>query len=276
MNNLSRQRNRSRQHNAVRLPPQLQALLPPLLFLAIVLVSWQLIGVWINFPKILLPSPLEILVVAFEKRSQLAAAAWITSRAALSGFALALLLGTSSALVFSVSQLARRAIYPYMILLQTVPIVAIAPLVIIWFGGGLNSIVAIITIISVFPIATNVTTGLTSIDPGRDDLMTLYGANNWQKLWKLRLPTALPYLISGARVSSGLTIVGAIVGEYMAGYQSQSPGLGYYVFLASTNAQSEILYASIFISTMLGILLFGLVTLVGKTALARWTYEMEQ
>lgn len=264
-----------RQHAGLRLP-QLRVLFPPLAFLVIVLVGWQLLELWLDIPKILLPSPWEILQGAIEKRSELASAAWVTSRAAVSGFALALLLGTSSALIFAVSQLARRAIYPYMILLQTVPIVAIAPLVIIWFGGGLSSIVAIITIISVFPIATNVTTGLTSVDPGLDDLMTLYGATRWKKLWKLRLPTALPYLISGARVSSGLTIVGAIVGEYMAGYQSQSPGLGYYVFLGSTMSQSETLYASIFISTMLGILLFGLVTLVGKTALARWTFEMDQ
>ena len=149
----------------------LPTIVPPALFLTLVLVVWQALELWLDIPKILLPSPLEILSAATEKRLALAAAAWITSRAAISGFALAIILGTSSALIFSLSRLARRAIYPYMILLQTVPIVAIAPLIIIWLGGGLNSIIAIIAIISVFPVITNVTTGLTSIDPGLDALI---------------------------------------------------------------------------------------------------------
>ena len=120
---------------------------------------------------------------------------------------------------------------------------------------------AIITIISVFPITTNVTTGLTSIDPGLDDLMTLYGASNWQKLWKLRLPTALPYLISGARVSSGLTIVGAIVGEFV----SAQEGLGLLIQRFSFQLNTSAAYAVLLTLTVIGLVLYGLMELA-----ARW------
>ena len=163
-----------------------------------------------------------------------------------------------------------------MILLQTVPIVAIAPLVIIWFGGGLSSVVVIVTVISIFPVVTNVTTGLTTVDVGLTELMHLYQASRSDLLFKLKLPNAVPYLLTGARISSGLTIVGAVVGEYMAGHDIDSRGLGYFIFMSNQNFQVEVLYASILLSTLLGILMVGLTALVGKTILSRWAYPLHQ
>ena len=163
-----------------------------------------------------------------------------------------------------------------MILLQTVPIVAIAPLVIIWFGGGLSSVVVIVTVISVFPVVTNVTTGLTTVDAGLTELMHLYQASRSDLLFKLKLPNAVPYLLTGARISSGLTIVGAVVGEYMAGHDIDSRGLGYFIFMSNQNFQVEVLYASILLSTLLGIFMVGLTVLIGKTILSRWAYTLHQ
>jgi NitT/TauT family transport system permease protein len=163
-----------------------------------------------------------------------------------------------------------------MIFLQTVPIVAIAPLIIIWFGGGMTSIVVIVTVISLFPIVTNVTTGLRTVDTGLLDLMTLYRAAPHQVLFKVRLPNAIPYLITGAKVSSGLTIVGAVIGEYMAGHGIDEQGLGYYIFMSSQNFQTEILFASIFLSSLLGVTMVTAVAVISRTLLARWTFQLER
>ena len=252
-----------------------QTFLYPAAFLFLVLGLWQMIE-WIwDIPRIMLPSPLEIASVSRGRYDDLLKGAGITAWSALVGFVLALVLGTAMALWFSLSVIARRGVYPYMIFLQTVPIVAIAPLVIIWFGGGLGSITVIVTIISLFPIVTNVTTGLMSVDPGLLDLMDLYQANRWQILFKLRFPHAVPYLLTGAKISSGLTIVGAVVGEYMAGHGIDNPGLGYYIFMSSQNFQTEILFASIFLSTLLGVAMVGCVSLLSRTLLARWTYQLK-
>jgi NitT/TauT family transport system permease protein len=206
----------------------------------------------------------------------LLSATLITAQAALAGFALALAIGTTFGLLFSISKIARRGVYPYMIFLQTVPIVAIAPLIIIWFGGGMASIVVIVTVISLFPIVTNVTTGLRSVDTGLLDLMTLYRAAPHQVLFKVRLPNAIPYLITGAKISSGLTIVGAVIGEYMAGHGIDEQGLGYFIFMSSQNFQTEILFASIFLSSLLGVTMVTAVTVISRSLLARWTFQLEQ
>ena len=250
-------------------------ILLPVGFLLLVLGIWQLTDAILEIKPIILPNPLEIAKESFGRARELLQATSVTAMAACIGFAISIILGTVLALVFSASRLARQAVYPYMILLQTVPIVAIAPLVVIWFGGGLPSMIVIVTTISVFPIITNVTTGLTTVDDGLIDLMNLYQANRTQVLFKLQLPNAVPYLLAGARVAAGLTIVGAIVGEYMAGHDINHRGLGYYIFMSSQNFQTEILYASILLSTLLGVAMVGFVSLLGKTLLKRWTYQVQ-
>ena len=254
----------------------IRPILLPVFFLLIVMVVWQMADSLFDIERLILPSPLEIMQESSKKIDLLMAATMVTGKAALSGFAISICLGVSLALLFSTSPLAKQCIYPYMILLQTVPIVAIAPLVIIWFGGGLGSVVVIVTVISVFPIVTNVTTGLTAVDPGLTELMQLYQASRLDLLFKLKLPNAVPYLLTGARVSAGLTIVGAVVGEYMAGHFIESRGLGYYIFMGTQNFQVEVLYASILLSTLLGIAIVGLTTVLGKTILSRWAYTLHQ
>lgn len=254
----------------------LSVVIYPITFLLLLLTLWQTADWLWEIPRILLPSPREIITVSFERVDDLLSATLITAQAALSGFALALLLGTTLGLLFSVSKIARRGVYPYMIFLQTVPIVAIAPLIIIWFEGGMASIVVIVTVISLFPIVTNVTTGLRSVDTGLLDLMTLYRAAPYQILFKVRLPNAIPYLVTGAKISSGLTIVGAVIGEYMAGHGIDEQGLGYYIFMSSQNFQTEVLFASIFLSSLLGVTMVTAVAVISRTLLARWTFQLER
>ncbi len=197
----------------------------------------------------------------------------ITGAGALCGLVASLLLGTITALIFSQSRVIRSSCYPYAIFLQTVPIVAIAPLVVTWLGTGFQSVVVIACIISLFPVITNVTTGLITIDPGLRDLFRLHRAARWQMLVKLQIPNAVPYLVTGARISSGLAVVGAIVGEFFVGYGTQQHGLGYIILYSGPQLKTDQLFAATIASALLGIVMFAITSLVGKAVLARW-YDM--
>ena len=249
----------------------LQAVLPPVILLALVIVAWHFAVVGLGIKAYLVPKPASVLKAAVDGRSELLQAVGLTAAAALTGFIGSLLIGTCIACVFSQSSVIRRSCYPYAIFLQTVPIIAIAPLIVVWFGAGFGSVVLVSFIISLFPIITNGTTGLLAIDPDLLDLFRLYRASRWQVLWKLRLPHSVPYLVTGARTSSGLAVVGAIVGEFFAGYQAEEHGLGYVIMQAAGFSQTDRLFAAVLASTFLGIAIFGLSTFVGTTVLRRWS-----
>lgn len=150
------------------------------------------------------------------------------------------------------------------------PIVAISPLIITWFGYGNQSIVVIAFIVSLFPVITGATNGLLSAESELKELFHLYRASRWQTLWKLKVPASVPHIVTGAQTASGMAVVGAIVGEFFAGYDSGSYGLGYFIFVSQAQFRTDILLAAIILSTLLGILLFSLVTLFSKTCLQRW------
>jgi NitT/TauT family transport system permease protein len=169
--------------------------------------------------------------------------------------------------------LVQRSLYPYAIFLQTVPIVGIAPLVVVWFGFGFQSVVVVALIISLFPIITNVSAGLTTIDRSLLELFEMHGASRWQTLTKLRFPSAVPFLVTGARTSAGLSVVGALVGEMFAGAGLNAVGLGSMIQQLNGQLDTPYLFAAILASTLLGLLIFGAVDLVGSWALGRWHGE---
>ena len=183
---------------------------------------------------------------------------------------LSLVAGTALGLVFSQSRIIERSLYPYAIFLQTVPIVAIAPVVVMWFGHGFAGVVAVSFILSLFPMITNATTGLTAVDPQLVELFEIYNASRWQALVKLRLPNAVPYLVTGAKISCGLSVIGAIVGEISAGFGTQSFGLGYLISTTSGNLDTAYALAAVLASTLLSIAIFAAVTSLGATILTRW------
>jgi NitT/TauT family transport system permease protein len=251
-------------------PAWRESLLPPVGVFLVVAAVWQVAVMALRIPAYILPGPLQIALTAWESIVPLGTGTLWTAWAAFCGFATSLLVGVLVAFAFSQSELIRRGLYPYAIFLQTVPIVAIAPLIILWFGTGFVSIVAVSFMLSLFPIITNATSGLTSVDSALLDLFALHRATRVQKLLKLRLPNAVPYLVTGARISSGLSVIGAIVGEFFAGYGSAHHGLGYLIVMTSGQLKTSYLFACIGASTALGLVIFTSVGMVGDAILARW------
>ncbi len=247
-----------------------QAVLPPLVVFGLVIVIWQACIVGFQLKPYLLPSPTAVLRAFINDSALLGQAVVYTGSAALLGFAGSLCIGTLIAFAFSQSRILRASGYPYFIFLQTVPIVAIAPLIVRWCGYGFQSVVLVAFILSLFPILSNGTQGLLDIDPNLLDLFRLNNSTRWQVLVKLRFPSAVPGILAGARTASGLAVVGSIVGEFFVGYGSKQFGLGYLIY--STNGQSQLdrLFASVLTSTLFGIAIFGLVNLISVTILRGW------
>lgn len=248
--------------------------IPPLVLAVVIIVTWHVLVRWFDTPSFLVPSPAEVARVAWEHFGKLARATGVTALAALSGFTASLVAGTAIAFAFSQSRIIRLSGYPYAIFLQTVPIVAIAPLIINWFGNGFQSVVIVAFIISLFPIITNATSGMLSVDPDLLDLFRLHKASRWQLWTKLRLPASVPHIITGARTSSGLAVIGAIVGEFFAGYGRDQFGLGYLIMMTSNQMKTAQLFAAVIASTLLGLVIFAAMGVLSSTVLSRW-YDHE-
>lgn len=244
--------------------------LPPIILLATLLLVWQAATAAWNVPAYLLPGPWSIVQVVAENPGKLVSATWVTAQGAVCGFAASLLVGVVVAFAFSQSRMIRSSCYPYAIFLQTVPIIAVAPLIINWFGTGFQSVVIVAFIISLFPIVTNTTAGMLAVDSQWLDLFQLHNAGRWQIVVKLRLPNAVPHLMTGARTSSGLAVIGSIVGEFFAGYGTDRFGLGYLILMTSSHLKTAELFAAVMASTLLGLVIFGTVSAVGAAVLKRW------
>jgi NitT/TauT family transport system permease protein len=243
---------------------------PPLVFLALFVLLWGAAVRAFAIPPYLLPSPGRVALAVIEHLPALLGATLLTGLGALAGFLLSLAVGFAVALAFSQSRIIERGLYPYAIFLQTVPIVAIAPLIILWIGHGIQGVVAVSFIISIFPIIANTTAGLTAVDPNLVDLFELNNASRWQVLRKLRIPNAVPNLLTGAKISSGLSAIGAIVGEFFAGYGTDNFGLGYLIILTNGQAKTDYLFACILFCTLLGLSIFASVSALSGRVLTRW------
>jgi NitT/TauT family transport system permease protein len=195
---------------------------------------------------------------------------WTTTEAALIGFIGSAIVGVFVAVVLSSSRLVRRAIYPYTIFFQTVPLVAIAPMLIIWFDPGLQSVSMSAFIVSVFPVIANTLDGLLATDPALVDLFRLYRAKPIARLWKLRLPSAIPQIITGLRVAAGLAVIGTVVGEFLVGTLGTSEGLGVKIYEAVKYSNLDIVFAAVLAASLLGLAMFAGVSLLGRLLLRNW------
>lgn len=248
----------------------LRAVVPPLAFLVVVLIVWEAaVRIW-QVPALLLPGPLKIAHAFQDHGGRLLGSTLQTAMAALTGFAASLFLGTGIAMLFSQSNWIRRCCFPYAIFLQTVPIIAVAPVIVAWVGEGFWAVVIVATIISLFPVITNVTEGMTSIPLPLQELFALSRASRWQILWKLQFPHALPNLVVGARIAAGSAVLGAIVGEMFAGVAQENPGLGFLIFAAQDRYNMALVFAAIAATTLLGVLLFMTISLVSDHFLLYW------
>jgi NitT/TauT family transport system permease protein len=223
-----------------------------------------------NVPRFLLPAPTDVVEAWIENRQTLVVALISTFASALTGFVMAIVVGTLVALAMSQSKLLERSIFPYAVLLQTIPIVAIAPLIVIWFGAGMPAVVVISFLISLFPIITNTTAGLVSTDHNLVAMFELYNASWWQRMVKLKFPAALPYIMTGLRISSGLAVIGAIVGEFIAGIGGLRGGIGYVITQSAAQLKMPYLFAAALTSSVLGIAIFILVSFVSARFLRHW------
>ncbi|MEM6779512.1 MAG: ABC transporter permease [Planctomycetota bacterium] len=241
----------------------------------LLITGWQVGVVVMNVPKIMLPTPTQVIAAAWTQRENLIVGSATTLATACIGLFVAVVIGTFISILFSQSRSLRRALFPYVIFLQTVPIVAIAPLLIIWSGYEFRTAVIATVIICLFPIVNNVTTGLSSAMPEHADLFRLHGATRWQLLTRLQIPTAIPYLVLGTRISSGLAVIGAIVAEFFVSNGATYEGLGALMTSWQGLMQTDALMAALGMSTLLGVILFGSVNAISRLFLSRYLRETE-
>lgn len=235
------------------------------------LLAWEAVVWWFDLPKALLPTPRQCVSAAMENRDTLIRGTLSTGIAAVAGLVSAVLLGSLIAIAFSLSRRVRLALFPYVVLMQTVPIVAIAPLLIIWSGYTFRTVVIVTVIVCLFPIVNSVTAGLMSIDRDMSNLFRLYGADRGKRLMKLQIPSAIEHLMLGTKTSSGLAVIGAIVAEFFVGNGTSYDGLGTLMTGWQALTKTDALVAALFASALLGLSLFGVVQFISIVVLRRWT-----
>jgi ABC-type nitrate/sulfonate/bicarbonate transport system permease component len=238
----------------------------PVLFLLTLIGLWQLaastglLAELFGLEEFLVPSPAEIAQVAWDNRSLLAENAWVTLKEILLGFACALATGVAFATAMHFSGFVLRATYPLVIASQTIPIVAIAPILVIWFGFGIVPKILVVALVCFFPITVATLSGLSSVDPEAPKLMRTLYASRWQIFQRLSVPTALPYLFTGIKISIVFAPVAALFGEWVGA----SSGLGHLILQDNAQLETARVFASVAILSAIGLTLFGLTALAER------------
>lgn len=235
---------------------------PAWIFLALLLSAWEWVVAQEWVASYLLPSPTQIFHTTVELWPDIYAATLSTAHSIAWGLGLSMVSGVALALLFFAIPLARRAILPFCIFFQTVPIISIAPLLVIWFGFGQPTVQASAFIVSLFPILANTLTGLQETDPHLKELFRLYRPSPWQLIVKLQIPSAIPYILTGIKISAGLAVIGAIVGEFIAG-----GGLGSLIDAARTQQRVDLVFSGVVMSSVLALLLVFIIEVVSRVLL---------
>jgi NitT/TauT family transport system permease protein len=239
--------------------------------LACLLGLWQALVSLNHLPPYILPGPLAVALALRERLPSLLNSLLITTEEAAGGLAASIVAGVAAAMVFAQWRWLRQLLYPYTILLQTVPIVAIAPLIINWAGAGIFPVMIVTFIICLAPIIANTTQGLISVDENLIHLFLMYKATPAQILFKLRLPNALPNLFTGIRISAGISVIGGLTGELFAGSTRVGEGgLGYAIIYANNQMETAYLFALVFAATVLGFSFFFIVMFLEWLTLHNW------
>jgi ABC-type nitrate/sulfonate/bicarbonate transport system permease component len=237
--------------------------LAPLAVLGAGLAVWE---VWVraaNTPAWLLPPPSTIAETIWRQRGALAHHAWVTLKEVLVGFAAALIVGVALAIMIDASRIASRAIYPLVIASQTIPVIALAPLLLTWFGYGLTPKVIVIALIVFFPIVVNTVDGLAGADREQLDLLRAFGAGRWRRFWIVKAPGAVPMLFSGARIGVAVSVIGAVFGEF----SGSRDGLGYLIRISNSQQRTALVFAAIVVLSALALALFGVVAIIERICL---------
>ena len=243
--------------------------IPPFIVLILFLSIWSIAAHLYNM-AFLLPNPLQVAQAFVTDIDMVIGGLWITFQEALYGYLLAISIGIIFAAIMSQSKILERSFYPYAILLQTLPAVAVAPLFVLWFGCEMKSVIIISLIISLFPIINNTLLGLKSTSIILVELFQMHNQSRFVNFFKLRLPAATPHIIAGLRISAGLSVIGAIVGEFIIGSGSEGGGLGVMIMYAQASMETPLVMALILTATALGFAFFMAVTTLGHYLLHNW------
>jgi NitT/TauT family transport system permease protein len=245
-------------------------ILAPLAVGLLMVAVWEIVCRTANVPVYLFPKPSDIVAKLVAEWPSLFKALGMTMRVALQAFAAAIIIGTLIAFIFVQSRLVEMSFFPYAVLLQVTPIVAIAPLIIILVKNTQVALTVCATVVALFPIISNTTLGLRSIDPGLVNLFRMNRASRMQTLLRLRIPSALPYFFGGLRISSGLALIGAVVAEFVAGTGGRSAGLAYEILQSGFQLDIPRMFAALFLITLAGVALFTVMIVLSKLALGAW------
>ena len=248
----------------------LSRVIPPLAVLLAAAGLLEAFVRWRHVPAYLFPSPSSVVQSLVMDRGELFPALAWTALASAIGFLASTILGVASAVVLASSRLVRQALYPYTLFFQTVPIVAIAPLLVFWLEAGLESVAVCAFIVSVFPVIANTLAGLLWTDPALNDLFQLYGATPAARFWKLRLPSALPSVFTGLRVAAGLAVIGTVVAEFLVGLLGERAGLGVRIVSGIKYGHTDRVFAAVLLASLLGLAFFAAVNIVAALTLRRW------
>jgi putative hydroxymethylpyrimidine transport system permease protein len=238
----------------------------PIAVILILLGAWEIAARWdlisdaLNIQDFLVPAPSDIAQSLWRDRSLLADDSWVTLREVLLGFLCALAAGLAFAIILHLSGTLRRAFYPLLVASQTIPPVAIAPILVVWFGFGLGPKVLLIALVCFFPVTVNTLDGLRSVDPQLITMMRTLGAGRGQILGRVELPSALPFFFSGTKIAIAVAVIGAVFAEW-AGAAS---GLGHQILIASSNLLTARMFAAITLLSVMAILLFALVSIIER------------
>ena len=240
--------------------------LPPLAVIAALLGLWELAARWeliadaLSIEPFLVPAPSDVAESLWTDRELLAENAWVTVQEVLLGFAIAVAAGVAFAVALHLSEVLRRAFYPLLMASQTVPVIAIAPILVVWLGFGIGPKLAIIALVCFFPITVNTLDGLRSVDPELPRMMRTLDASRAQILRRVEIPSALPFLFSGAKIAAVISVIGAVFGEW----SGADEGLGHLILVAQGQVQTARVFAAVVVLSALAIALFGLLALLER------------
>ncbi len=252
-------------------------ILAPVLVGVVFLVGWEVLVRITKLPPFLLPGPILVLQTLVKDWGELFPALLVTTQITIVAFLMAIVLGVAISVLFVQSKWIERSFFPYAVILQTTPIVAIAPLIILWMrkivpepNTTFAAMVVCALIVAFFPIISNTTLGLNSADHNLRNLFQLYRANRWQTLIYLQIPTAMPYFLGGLKISGGLALIGAVVAEFVAGTGGAQAGIAYQILMAGYNLQVPRMFAALLMTTALGVLIFVGLTTLSDFLLRHW------
>ncbi|MBN9409057.1 MAG: ABC transporter permease [Burkholderiales bacterium] len=245
-------------------------LLAPLLLGCLALIAWEAVVRLRGIPSFVLPPPSLIARTLSAEWHLLAGSLWITVSITLAALTAAVVVGMALAILFTQSKWMELSLFPYAIVLQVTPVVAIAPLIIIWADNVTVSLLICAWLVAFFPILSNTTLGLNSADHNLVNLFQLYRASRWRTLLHLRLPAAMPYFLGGLRISGGLALIGAVVAEFVAGTGGTASGLAFRILESGYQMQIPRMFAALALISGCGIVIFLCLSLISHLALRHW------